>query len=716
MSLYKSIGLGLTIAGLLSACSPDTQVKENESMNDYEKAVAVANAPDPYIWLEEVEGEKPLNWVKERNALSQARFEGDARFSGLKEKALSVYNATDKIAYGKLDGDTVHNFWQDADNVRGVWRKTTLASYKTQSPEWQTVLDIDALAEAEGENWVYKGRECMPSPSTRCMINLSRGGGDAVVLREFDKATGKFVEGGFITPESKQNSTWLDEDTLLIGTDFGEGTMNESGYARQVRIWKRGTELLDAEMIHNGDSEIVFNFAFSSHRHDGTYAGVIVGPDFFTQEIHLLVEGKLTKFSLPLGIDFRGFFADQMIILMRKDWEVSKDVKVQAGSLIAVDVADLVAGAPANSLVSIYTPDEKSSIKEVSIGRDRIFLSTLRDVAGAMMAATPSAEGWTLAKLDMPENGSIDIVSADELSDNLLVDFSSYLQPSTLYHIAGTTKAESFKSLPARFDASTLMTEQRFTKSKDGTLVPYFVIRAKGTKMDSNTPTVLYGYGGFEISMTPGYLNGFSKLWVESGGAYVVANIRGGGEYGPSWHQSVLKENRQGAYDDFIAVAQDLIASELTSADKLGIRGGSNGGLLMGAMFTQRPDLFKAVICAVPLLDMMRYHKLLAGASWVGEYGDPDIEAERDYILKYSPYQHIRGDVTYPEIFFYTSTKDDRVHPGHARKMAAKMLDMGHPVIYYENTEGGHSAAANLKQRAYTDALQAVYMLQKLND
>ena len=716
MSLLKSIGLGLSVVGLLSACSPDTEIKENKSMNDYEKAVAVANAPDPYLWLEEVEGEKALNWVKERNALSQARFEGDVRFAALKESSLSVYNATDKIAYAALDGDTVHNFWQDADNVRGVWRKTTLASYKSDSPEWETVLDFDGLAEAEGENWVYKGRECMPAPSTRCLINLSRGGGDAVVVREFDKATGQFVEGGFITSEAKQSSTWLDEDTLLIGTDFGEGTMNESGYARQVRIWKRGTDLMDAEMIHNGAPEIVFNQAFSSHRYDGNYAGVIVGPDFFTQVIHLLVDGNLTKLDLPLGIDFQGFFGDQMVILMRKDWTIAEQVIAKAGSLVAVKVADLLSGNPANSLNVIYVPDEKSSIKQVSIGRDRIFLSTLSDVTGHLMAATPSGDGWSLGKLDMPVNGTVLITSVDDESDSLFVDYASFLQPSTLYLIAGNTKAEAIKSLPARFDASTMMVEQKFTTSRDGTMVPYFVIRSKGTKMDGSTPTVLYGYGGFEISITPSYLKGFSQLWLENGGAYAVANIRGGGEYGPSWHQSVLKEKRQGAYDDFIAVAQDLISSKLTSADKLGIRGGSNGGLLMGAMFTQRPDLFKAVICAVPLLDMMRYHKLLAGASWVGEYGDPDISVERDYILNYSPYQHMREDVSYPEIFFYTSTKDDRVHPGHARKMAAKMLGMGHPVIYYENTEGGHSAAANLKQYAYTDALQAVYMLQKLRD
>lgn len=716
MSRYKLIGLGLTIAGLLSACSPDTPIKENESMNDYEKAVAVANAPDPYIWLEEVEGEKSLNWVKERNALSQARFEGDARFTGLKEKALSVYNASDKIAYGRLDGETVHNFWQDATNVRGVWRKTTLASYKTQSPEWQIVLDIDALAEAEDENWVYKDRQCMPSPSTRCLISLSRGGGDAVVVREFDKATGQFVKDGFITPESKQNSIWLDEDTLLVGTNFGEDTMNESGYARQVRVWKRGTELMDAKMIHNSAPEIVFNFAFSSLRHDGKYAGVIVGPDFFTQILYLLDGGQLTKLDVPLEIEMKGFFADQMIIQMRKDWVVTKGMTAKAGSLISVKVADLLSGTPANSLTTIYAPDEKSSISEVSIGRDRIFLSTLKDVVGHLMSATSLVNGWALSSIDMPSNGTVSIISVDDDTDSLFVDFASFLQPSTLYHIEGTASPQEVKSLPSRFDASALMTEQKFTTSRDGTVVPYFVIRSKDTVMDGSTPTVLYGYGGFEISITPDYLTGFSQLWLESGGAYAVANIRGGGEYGPAWHQSVLKENRQGAYDDFIAVAQDLIASKLTRPDKLGIRGGSNGGLLMGAMFTQRPDLFKAVICAVPLLDMMRYHKLLAGASWVGEYGDPDIEAERDYILKYSPYQHMRGDVTYPEIFFYTSTKDDRVHPGHARKMAAKMLDMGHPVMYYENTEGGHSAAANLKQRAYTDALQAVYMLQKLND
>ena len=673
-----------------------------------------AQGEDPYLWLEEVEGKRALEWVEERNKHSLGILEGDKRFKGLMERALKDYNAKDKIAYGSIEGGEIHNFWQDEKNVRGVWRKTTLTSYSSDTPEWTTVLDYDALAEAEGENWVYKGRDCLHG-TTRCMIRLSRGGGDAVVVREFDTATGKFVEGGFSSPEAKQNTAWLDENTLLIGTDFGDGTMNESGYARQVRVWKRGTDLMSAEKIHDSAPEIVFNFPVTSNRHDGTYAGVLQGPDFFTRIIYLMNEGKLQKLDLPLGIEMEGFFGDAMIILMRKDWSVGGKTAT-AGSLISVKVTDLLNGKPENSLTSIFTPGDRNSIDGVSIGKDRIFLSVLDEVTGQLISATPSDNGWNITNMGMPKNGTLAVTSADEWSDMAMVNFESFLQPDTLYMVSGDSAPKALKSLPARFDATALTTTQKFATSRDGTKVPYFLVHHKDVKMDGTTPTVLYGYGGFEISLSPGYLSGFSKLWVENGGAYAVANIRGGGEFGPKWHQAALKPNRQRAFDDFIAVAEDLIASKLTSPKHLGIRGGSNGGLLMGATFTQRPELFNAAITAVPLLDMLRYHKLLAGASWVGEYGDPDIAEERAYIEKYSPYQNVKADGKYPEIFFYTSTKDDRVHPGHARKMAARMIEQGHPVIYYENTEGGHAAAANLKQRAYTDALQTIYVLKKLAD
>ncbi|TNE62274.1 MAG: S9 family peptidase [Alphaproteobacteria bacterium] len=675
---------------------------------------------DPYQWLEEVEGQKSLEWVEEQNKHSLGILEADPRFHELEARALKDYNAKDKIAYGSLAGGSVANFWQDETHVRGIWRRTSLKSYASKDPQWITVLDFDALAKEEGENWVYKGRDCLAPDFGRCLIRLSRGGGDAVVVREFDAVTKRFVDNGFKTPESKQWVSWVDADTLMIATDFGpdadgSSSMNESGYPRQVRLWKRGTPLEDAELLMNSDPEIVFNFPMASHRADGTYTGVIQGPDFFTQIIFLMVDDELKQLDLPKDIDFKGFFGTRMIIQMRKDWTVGGKT-VKAGALVSALVTDLVAGDPARSLVTIFEPGERSSIDGVSIGKDRIFLSVLDEVTGKLLSATPTGEGWDVADMGMPKNGTLSVISADEWSDAAFINFESFLQPSTLYTVELGGKPEPIKSLAPRFDAANLVTEQKFATSTDGTKVPYFVIRAKDVPMDGSTPTLLYGYGGFEISITPSYMSSIGKLWLEQGGAYVIANIRGGGEFGPKWHQAALKPNRQRAYDDFISVGEDLIKSGLTSTPHLGIVGRSNGGLLMGAMVTQRPDLWNAVICGVPLLDMMRYHKLLAGASWVGEYGDPDIPEEREFILKYSPYQNVKEGVKYPEVFFYTSTKDDRVHPGHARKMAARLMSLGNPVLYYENTEGGHAGSANLTQKAYTDALQVVYALRKLKD
>ncbi|WP_286830356.1 MULTISPECIES: prolyl oligopeptidase family serine peptidase [Kordiimonas] len=680
---------------------------------------AVGAEDDPFLWLEEVEGDKALEWVHERNDHSLGLLEKDPRFDALRDRALKDYNAKDKIAYGRLTGGAVHNFWQDETNVRGLWRRTSLKSYKSGDPKWVDVLDFDKLAEEEGENWVYKGRKCLAPDFGRCLIELSRGGGDAVVVREFDAFTKRFVDGGFETEEAKQEVVWVDANTVLIGTDFGDGTMTDSGYANQIKLWKRNEPLSMAKLMHEGDRKDVGSFPFASHRPDGTYVGVVQAPDFFTEVIHIMdgegEEAEMRKLALPKAISFKGFFADMIILKMRKAWTLgAKEIK--PGSLVSIKVVDAIAGRPELSLQVILETGEGSSIDDVTIGRDRIFIPVLDDVTGNLKAARPDASGWQVADIGMPENGSLSVVSADDWTDAAFVNFESFLQPDTLYVVERGMAPEEITSLPTRFDTSNLVTEQKFATSADGTSVPYFLIRHKDTKMDGKTPTVLYGYGGFEISLTPGYLSGFSKLWVEEGGAYAVANIRGGGEYGPGWHQAALKENRQLAYDDFIAVGEDLISSGLTSPEHLGIRGGSNGGLLMGVMTTQRPDLWNAVICAVPLLDMMRFHTLLAGASWMGEYGNPDIPEERDYILKYSPYQNLDANKDYPEVFFYTSTKDDRVHPGHARKMAAKMLSMGKPVIYYENTEGGHSAAANLKQKAFTDALQTVYVLKKLMD
>lgn len=680
-------------------------------------SAGIAQDEDPYIWLEEVESERALEWVEERNKHSLGILEADERFEALKQSALRDYNAQDKIAYGRLLGGSVHNFWQDEKNVRGLWRRASLRSYKSGNPRWVNLMDLDAVAEEEGENWVLKGRKCLPPDFGRCLVELSRGGGDAIVTREFDAVMKRWAPGGFVTEEAKQEVVWIDADTVLIGTDFGEGSMTESGYANRVKVWRRGYPLSSERLVHEGDVTDVGSFPFASHRPDGTYVGVIQSPDFFTQIIHIYdVENEeMDQLDLPLAIDFKGIFGNDVIIQLRKDWRVG-DRDLPAGALVSVNIADAIGGSTAANLKVIYAPGNNGSIDAVDLGKNRMFISVLEDVTGKLLTAAPSNEGWTVTAVDLPENGSLNIVSVDDWWDAAFFNYESFLQPDTLYAVERSIEPEAVQSLPARFAAEGLVTEQKFAASADGTQVPYFLIRKADTEMNGSTPTMLYGYGGFEISLTPTYLQGFGKLWIENGGAYVIANIRGGGEYGPGWHQAALKENRQLAYDDFIAVAEHLVSSGLTSPQNLGIRGGSNGGLLVGVMATQRPDLFNAVICAVPLLDMMRYHTLLAGASWVGEYGDPDVPEERAFIRAYSPYQNVNRDTEYPEMFIYTSTKDDRVHPGHARKMTARLMELGKPVIYYENTEGGHSAAANLKQRAYTDALQAVYALKKLSD
>lgn len=702
--------LTMGLAASLAACDSPPQ----DSNNKEEKQSMQQTATDPYLWLEEVQGEKALKWVGEQNKSSLKRLEGDKRFQAQMDRSLEIYNAKDKIAYGSISGGSVHNTWRDATYVRGLWRKTSLESYNNGTENWETVLDFDALAKAEDENWVYKGRTCLHG-TNRCLISLSRGGSDAVVVREFDTKSKTFISDGFITPESKQNVAWVDDNTVLVATDFGEGTMNESGYARQVRLWKRGTDLLSAEKVYDSPMTDVFAFPLASHREDGTYVGVIQGPTFFTRAYHLMDGDKLVKLDLSLDADMTGFFGDQIILTMRKDWSTGGKI-AKAGTLVSIKVADAMAGKSADSLTTIYAPENGVSIGGTSIGKNRILINLLDNVKGKLIALNNTDSGWQEQAIDLPENGTVAINSNDDWSDDAFINFESFLQPDTVYHMdnAGTVKA--VKSLPARFDASKFTSEQKFATSKDGTKIPYFIVKAKDTELNGKNPTLQYGYGGFEIALTPSYMTGLNLQWLEAGGVYVLANIRGGGEYGPKWHQAVLKENRQGAFDDFIAVSEDLINSGLTSPKHLAVRGGSNGGLLMGAMMTQRPDLYNAIICAVPLLDMMRYHKLLAGASWVGEYGNPDIAAERDYIMKYSPYQNLDAGKDYPEVFFYTSTKDDRVHPGHARKMAAKMLGMGKPVLYYENTEGGHAAASNLKQRAYTNALQMTYLMQKLMD
>lgn len=672
---------------------------------------ASASPGDPYVWLEEVGGERALDWARQQNKVSQARLAGDPRHAEIRDAALAVYTASDRIPYGRIVGEEVENFWQDKEHVRGIWRRASLESYGTDAPEWRILLDLDALAEAEGENWVWKGAGCLPPDETRCLLRLSRGGADAVVLREYDLEAGAFVEGGFELAEEKQNAEWIDADTLLVASPLEGGSKNTSGYARTIRIWQRGTSLAQAREVFESAETDAFAFPLVIHRPEGTEMFVTRAPDFFHQEVHhLAADGTLTRLALPDDVDFQGLIDGRVIALLRSDWQV-----MTAGSLVSAPLAALKSGT-AEEVELIVAPTDTRAVQGVSISASAVYVDLLDTVTGSLLRATRGSGGWSARAMALPENGALGFVSTDEFSDRLFVRFERFLEPDTLFLVKDGSEIAALRTMPARFDPEPYAVEQRFATSKDGTRVPYFLVHANDLPADGTTPTILYGYGGFEISMTPGYLGPLAVEWLKRGGAWAVANIRGGGEFGPRWHKAALKQNRLRAYEDFAAVAQALIASKVTSTPNLGIYGGSNGGLLVGASMVLYPELYGAVVSAVPLLDMMRYHKLLAGASWIGEYGNPDLAEERDWIARYSPYQKVSAGVTYPPIFLTTSTRDDRVHPGHARKMAAKMTAQGHRVLYYENIEGGHAGAANLEQRAERDALILSFFLQQLGD
>jgi len=665
---------------------------------------------DPYIWLEEIHGAKALAWVKEENARSNGVLKVDPDYHRDYDALLKILDATDRIPYGSVDHRYVFNFWQDAVHPKGVWRRTSVGDYATADPHWELLLDLDALSVDEKENWVWKGADCSPS-LTSCLVQLSRGGGDAITVRELDLATKTVVKDGFALAEAKSSVTWLDDDTVLFGTDFGPGSMTTSGYPRIVKQWKRGTPVTAAKTIYQGETGDVSSRAF--HHPSLDMAIVARQITFFTAEYFcVLGDGSTAKLPVPLGAELQGAHDGRLVFTLREDWTPLGGAPIRKGSLIAFPVAPFVTGTRPPEYQVIFTPDSRTAIGDVATGRDAVFVSVLRDVVAGVHMLTPRGDGsWSDRVLGLPDNGTASIVSANEWGREAFFDFQSFTVPPTLYFADGTDP-RPIKSLPPRFDATNLLTERFFATSADGTKVPYFVTRQKGH--GGPQATVLYGYGGFEVSETPTYSAGTGKLWLEKGGVWVVANIRGGGEYGPGWHQAALRENRQRAFDDFVAVAEDLQKRGFTTARQLGIMGGSNGGLLVSAVMTQHPELFGAVVCQVPLIDMIRYTQIGAGASWAAEYGDPQISEQRAYILRYSPYQNVRQDRTYPPVLFTTATTDDRVTPVHARKMAARMRAQGHEVLFYENTDGGHGAAADHKQAAEMWALSFVYLKQKL--
>jgi prolyl oligopeptidase len=672
-----------------------------------------AETADPFLWLEDIHAARAMEWVKAQNAKSAAVLQSDPDYRNDYNAILKVMDATDRIPYGNLDHNYVFNFWQDAEHPKGIWRRTTIADYANAQPHWETLLDLDQLAADEKQNWVWKGANCAPS-LRHCLISLSRGGGDAVVVREFDLDTRSFMKNGFALPEAKSSITYLNDDTVLFGTDFGPGSMTTSGYPRIVKLWKRGEPLSAARTIYEGETGDVSDNGVVFHGPSGTIPMIERDITFFTSEFYyLLPDGTMLKLPLPLGADLKDAQNGRLIFTLRNDWTPPGGKPIAKGSLVAFPIVSFVKGKMPPTFTVLYTPDAKSSVNEVAAGRDAVFASIYHNVTGSIHVFRSGTDGtWSDTKLNLPADGSTHIVAVNEWGPQAQFNFESYIQPPTLYADAGDNKPVAIKSLPARFDASNLETEQFFATSKDGTKIPYFVTRAKN--LTGPAPTVLYGYGGFEISLTPGYSPNFGMLWLTKGGVFVVANIRGGGEFGPAWHQAAVQQNRQKAYDDFQAVAEDLVKRGITTPKQLGIMGGSNGGLLVSANMVERPDLFGAVVCQVPLVDMIRYTHIGAGASWIAEYGDPADPKARAWILKYSPYQNVRADKTYPPVFFVTATSDDRVTPAHARKMAARMEAQGHDVLFYENTDGGHAAAANHKQAAEMWAQSFVYLKQRL--
>jgi prolyl oligopeptidase len=667
---------------------------------------------DPYLWLEDVTGEKPLAWVKQQNAISTRELEASPNFEPIRKRLLSILDSKEKIPYVAKHGAYYYNFWRDEKNARGLWRRTTLAEFKKPAPAWETVLDLDQLSTTEKENWVWKGYDVLYPSYDRCLVSLSRDGADASVVREFDLNTKQFIADGFYLKEAKSDVAWRDRDTLYVGTDFGPGSLTASGYPRVVKEWKRHTPLAEAKFIFEGKPEDVSVSAFVAHDHGRTYEFIRRGTTFFTSEEFVRRGDKWVKIEKPDDAN-AGTFMDQLVLRLRSDWTVGGKT-FPAGALLATDFDASLNGERKFEL--LFEPTERKSLAATSETKNYLIVNELDNVRNHLYVLQREAGRWTRRALETPAFGSVSAsgIDADE-SDDYFMTVTDFLTPSSLYYGAiGRTDPEKLKSLPAFFDAAGLEISQHEANSKDGVKVPYFQVSRKGLQLTGANPTLLYGYGGFEISMLPNYSAGVGSAWLERGGVYVLANIRGGGEFGPKWHEAARKANRQRAYDDFIAVAEDLQARKVTSAKHLGIQGGSNGGLLMGVMLTQRPDLFKAVVCQVPLLDMRRFNKLLAGASWMDEYGNPDKPEEWAYISQYSPYQNVVKEKKYSRVLFTTSTRDDRVHPGHARKMVAKMKEMGHDVLYYENIEGGHGGAANNKQSAYMSALAYTFLLKEL--
>ncbi|MEL7491516.1 MAG: prolyl oligopeptidase family serine peptidase [Pseudomonadota bacterium] len=681
-------------------------------------AVHAQEGDDPYLWLEEIESDQALSWARAQNARTKKELlDGNETFDTLYREALEILTSDARLPLGQIHNGAVYNFWQDEIHVRGVWRRASTESYVAGTPEWETLIDFDVLAKEEDENWIRGGTVCLAPEYRHCMVEVSYGGKDAGVWREFDTVEKTFVEGGFFIPEAKSNVAWFDKDLLIVGTDIGDDALTESGYPRQLRSWERGETLKDAPVIFEGEKTDVSVAPIVEHDGEKTHLLVRRALTFFEYEYtHAEGAGDPVVLPTPLNATFQGILDGRAVFFLRDDWSYG-DAAFENGAVISYHVDEGVAEA-------IFSPSPSQAVESVGLGSDSIIIQYLDNVAGKAARFKRELSGdWVQQNIDLPENGMVSLVSSGGGVDDALLSFESMTTPDSLYFVTAQNDVSLIQETPALYDATDVVVEQRFATSTDGTKVPYFLLAKKSVLEAGDAPTIQYGYGGFLIAELPKYYSDpgrpqhgalAGKLWVSRGGVLVVSNIRGGSEFGPRWHQAALKENRQRSFDDFIAISEHLIETGVTTPEKLGAVGRSNGGLLMGAMLTQRPDLYAALDIGVPLLDMKRYNKLLAGASWMGEYGNPDIDDEWAYISLYSPYQLVEAGQAYPKVLFYTSTKDDRVHPGHARKTAAKMGDLGYDFFYYENIEGGHGGTANQDQLAYRTALEYAYFAHML--
>lgn len=666
-------------------------------------------APDPFQWLEDIDSPRSMAWVEGQNAKSAKRLESDPRYEVFRQEARAIFTAKDRIAMPRFRAGGVDNFWQDGAHIHGIWRRTTLASYRTAEPQWQTLLDLDALSKAEGKNWIWKGADCLKPAQTLCLVHLSNGGSDAVEDREFDTATGKFVDGGFFFPNGKQNIRWIDHDTLIVARAWTPAEVTQSGYPYVVKIVKRG-----------GEPREVFRGAKTDVQNGGVVLEGVKGADgvminhgltFYQREFSLLGDKGLSAIPLPKKAEFNTYIDGQLVFTLKEAWK-----SFGAGAVISYDLADLKRDAASAKAQLVFMPGAHDAVQRVASSKDRLVIVLLQDVKGAVDTYDHKAGVWLPRRLKLPANANINLVSASDEDNQLFFTAEGFLDPTSLWLAEADGAVAKVKQLPAQFDASKDVVEQHFATSTDGTKIPYFVVHPKAMKLDGSTPTQMFGYGGFELSEPPAYIPQMGKLWLERGGAYVIANIRGGGEFGPAWHEAALREHRQRAFDDFASVARDLIARKITSARHLGIYARSNGGILTTVSMTQHPELFNAIVIESPLIDMLRYNHLSAGASWMAEYGDPDVPADRAFIAKYSAYQNLKPGVKYPEPYITTNTRDDRVHPGHPRKFAAMMESMGLPYLYYEQTFGGHANDADPELNARRWARHYVYLSQKLMD